>query len=71
MEMKELIKHFGTVSKAAIALEISVQAIYQWEKAGEIPRLRQSDIEVRTAYILKSDFTQKRIAKEGGHSEPE
>lgn len=68
MDMKELIQHFGSVSDAADALEVSVQAVYQWEKAGAIPPLRQSDIEVRTAYQLKSDFTARRVGKEGdGH----
>ncbi|HHU8887843.1 TPA: Cro/CI family transcriptional regulator, partial [Escherichia coli] len=36
-------------------------AVYQWLTAGEIPSLRQSDIEVRTAYKLKSDFTTRRV----------
>ncbi|MFQ0525002.1 helix-turn-helix domain-containing protein [Klebsiella quasipneumoniae] len=30
-----------------------------------MPPLRQSDIEVRTAYKLKSDFTVKRVSKDG------
>ncbi|HHQ5858227.1 TPA: Cro/CI family transcriptional regulator [Enterobacter hormaechei subsp. hoffmannii] len=37
-------------------------------RAGEIPPLRQSDIEVRTAYKLKSDFTSQRMGKEGRNS---
>jgi len=66
MDAKELIQHFGTVSNAATALEVSVQAIYNWEREGAIPPLRQSDIEVRTSYKLKSEFTSNRLRKKRG-----
>ncbi|WP_117096986.1 Cro/CI family transcriptional regulator, partial [Klebsiella pneumoniae] len=62
---EELIRHFGDVGKAAAGVGVTPGAVYQWLAAGEIPPLRQSDIEVRTAYKLKSDFTVKRVSKDG------
>ena len=59
MKPEELIRHFGSVEKAAAG--VTPGAVYQWLTAGEIPSLRQSDIEVRTAYKLKSDFTTRRV----------
>ncbi|WP_117066186.1 Cro/CI family transcriptional regulator [Klebsiella pneumoniae] len=65
MKPEELIRHFGDVEKAAVGVGVTPGAVYQWLAAGEIPPLRQSDIEVRTAYKLKSDFTVKRVSKDG------
>ena len=66
MKPEELVRHFGDdVAKAAAGVGVTPGAVYQWLAAGEIPPLRQSDIEVRTAYKLKSDFTYQRIGKEG------
>ena len=59
MKPEELIRHFGDVEKAAAGVGVTPGAV------GEIPPLRQSDIEVRTAYKLKSDFTVKRVSKDG------
>jgi hypothetical protein len=64
MKINQLISHFGTPDKAAKGLNVSVQAVYQWMQADQIPVLRQSDIEVRTGYELKSEFTLQRLAKE-------
>lgn len=64
MKPEELIRHFGDV-EAAAGVGVTPGAVYQWLAAGEIPPLRQSDIEVRTAYKLKSDFTVKRVSKDG------
>ena len=61
MKPEELIRHFGSVEKAAAGVGVTPGAVYQWLTAGEIPSLRQSDIEVRTAYKLKSDFTTRRV----------
>ncbi|WP_112039499.1 Cro/CI family transcriptional regulator [Escherichia coli] len=61
MKPEELIRHFGSVEKAAAGVGVTLGAVYQWLTAGEIPSLRQSDIEVRTAYKLKSDFTTRRV----------
>lgn len=68
MKPDELIRHFGDVEKAAEGVGVTPTAVYQWLQAGKIPRLRQSDIEVRTAYKLKSDFTSQRMGKEGRNS---
>ncbi|WP_117250224.1 Cro/CI family transcriptional regulator [Klebsiella pneumoniae] len=65
MKPEELIRHFGDVEKAAAGVGVTPGAVYQWLAAGEIPPLRQSDIEVRTAYKLKSDFTVERVSKDG------
>ena len=65
MKPEELIRPFGDVEKAAAGVGVTPGAVYQWLAAGEIPPLRQSDIEVRTAYKLKSDFTVKRVSKDG------
>lgn len=65
MKPEELIRHFGDVEKAAAGVGVTPGAVYHWLAAGEIPPLRQSDIEVRTAYKLKSDFTVKRVSKDG------
>ena len=70
MKPEELVCHFGDdVAKAAEGVGVTPGAVYQWLKVGEIPRLRQSDIEVRTAYKLKSDFTSQRMGKGGYKSE--
>ncbi|BBM28172.1 MULTISPECIES: Cro/CI family transcriptional regulator [Enterobacter cloacae complex] len=69
MKPEELVRHFGDdVAKAAEGVGVTPGAVYQWLQAGEIPPLRQSDIEVRTAYKLKSDFTSQRMGKEGRNS---
>lgn len=60
MKPDELISHFGSVKKAALGVGVSLGAVYQWIEAGEIPPMRQSDIEVRTGYKLLSDFTAQR-----------
>lgn len=65
MKPEELVRHFGDVEKAAEGVGVTPGAVYQWLQAGEIPPLRQSDIEVRTAYKLKSDFTSQRMGKKG------
>ncbi|EBX0279843.1 hypothetical protein ZM01_003921 [Salmonella enterica subsp. enterica serovar Oranienburg] len=65
MKPEELIRHFGDVEKAAEGVGVTPCAVYQWLAAGVIPPLRQSDIEVRTAYQLKSDFTARRVGKKG------
>ncbi|UGG04024.1 Cro/CI family transcriptional regulator (plasmid) [Escherichia coli] len=48
MKPEELIRHFGSVEKAAAGVRCNTPgAVYQWLTPGEIPSLRQSDIEVR------------------------
>lgn len=67
MKPEELIRHFGDVEKAAQGVGVTPGAVYQWLAAGDIPPLRQSDIEVRTAYKLKSDFTVHRVGRDGSY----
>ncbi|KAB0476547.1 Cro/Cl family transcriptional regulator [Vibrio chagasii] len=62
MNKTEVIEHFGSKSKAAVALNMSKQAIGQW--GGSVPELRQYQIEVITNGRLKSDFTKKRLRQE-------
>ena len=64
MKPKDLITHFVSVEKAAAAIGVTVGAIYQWLAAGEVPAMRQSDIEVKTAYRLLSNFTKQRHKKD-------
>ncbi|WP_237387316.1 Cro/CI family transcriptional regulator [Xenorhabdus sp. Sc-CR9] len=67
MKPNDLIIYYGDVVRAARALDVTTGAIYQWLDSGTIPKLRQSDIEVRTAYQLKSDFTLNRLAGRNIH----
>lgn len=60
MKPDDLITHYGTVEKAASAVGVTIGAVYQWLQSGEIPPMRQSDIEVRSGYQLLSDFTLQR-----------
>ncbi len=60
MKPDELITYYGTVEKAAAALGVTIDAVYKWLKAGVIPAMRQSDIEVKSDRALLSDFTLKR-----------
>ena len=59
MSPDEVITHFGghdeSVLKTSIELRCSPQAIYQWLKAGEIPRARQLEIQEKTKGRLKAD----------------
>lgn len=64
MKPDDLITHFGSVEKAAAAVGVTIGAVYQWIAAGEVPPMRQSDIEVKTAYKLLSDFTIQRHKQE-------
>ncbi|CDG88117.1 Cro/CI family transcriptional regulator [Xenorhabdus bovienii] len=61
MKPYDLIAYYGDAIRAAKYLGVTPGAIYQWMQSGTIPALRQSDIEVRTGYQLKSDFTMKRL----------
>lgn len=60
MKPDDVLDHYGSVDKAAEELGVSIGAIYQWRTAGTIPPLRQSDIEVRSGYLLLSDYTKQR-----------
>lgn len=54
MTYRQIIKHFGSVLKAAYHLEVSPQAIYGWKKQG-IDYQRQCAIEKQTEGKLKAE----------------
>jgi hypothetical protein len=54
MTYNQLIKHFGTVRKAAAFLDVSTQCIYKWGNSG-IPYESQAVIQVETGGKLKAD----------------
>lgn len=53
MNKAQVIKHFGTVKKAAAALNITHQAIYAWGDV--LPDKTQRMIELETKGKLKAD----------------
>ena len=53
MKKAEAIDHFGSPALLAKALNITVQAIWQWDE--EVPLLRQYQLERITAGALKAD----------------
>lgn len=55
MTVTDLIQHYGSGPKAAAAMGLkSASALYQWRKAGRIPKLRQVQIEHLTGGKLKA-----------------
>lgn len=59
MTPHQVIIYFGgssrKISVAARELKCTVQTIYNWLAAGEVPRPRQLDIQDRTGGKLKAD----------------
>lgn len=51
----DVITYFGGRSRAAQKLKISYQAVRDWEEAGEIPALRQWEIQGKTDGALTVD----------------
>ena len=43
----QVIKHFGTVAKAAEFFRLTKQAVYQWPERAAIPRERELELMVR------------------------
>jgi hypothetical protein len=54
MTFHDLVVHFGTVQKAAAALNCSRPTVYDWRDKG-IPDDRQLEIQERTRGCLKAD----------------
>lgn len=54
MKPLEVIEYFGSQDKAAKALSISQPALSKWVKSGEVPKLRQYQIEKVTNGKLKT-----------------
>lgn len=53
MKPKDVIKYYGTQQKAAEALGCKQPSISEWVKSGEVPKLRQYQIEKITKGKLK------------------
>lgn len=54
MTIDEVIKYYGGEMNAACSLEVSHQTIKNWKALG-IPKVRQSDIQLKTNNKLKAD----------------
>lgn len=54
MTYDQLIKHFGTQQKAALAINVKQPTVSGWKKDG-IPLMRQYNIQVITGGILQAD----------------
>lgn len=63
MTYKEVVKHFGSASKAARALSYSRQAVSDWKKNGRIPFEAQFLIQLKTNGCLKAKAP-RRLAQE-------
>jgi len=48
MTPKQVIKHFGSVQKAALAIGMTTQCVYRWQKIGHIPYPSQVIIQMLT-----------------------
>jgi molybdenum-dependent DNA-binding transcriptional regulator ModE len=53
MNPEQVVKHFGSQSKAARAVKLSRQAIWNWLKRRQVPELYQYRLEELTAGKLK------------------
>lgn len=54
MKVDDVIAHFGTATAAARALGVTKGAVSQWVTAGQIPSLRQYQIERVTGGALRA-----------------
>jgi len=55
MDIKTVIKHFGTQAKLAKAINATQPAISNWKKRKRIPALQQLRIEQATGGKIKAD----------------
>ena len=62
MNPKQLVDHFGTQVAAAKALGVKQPSIAQWMSDGEIPIIRQYQIEMATNGALRADLPANREA---------
>lgn len=56
MLYRDLLQHFGGLSKAAKALEFSKQTIHSWKARGSIPFEAQFRIQLKTRGRLKASL---------------
>jgi hypothetical protein len=54
MTPKQVIKHFGSVQKTALAIGMTTQCVYKWQKNNEIPYPSQRIIELLTDHKLEA-----------------
>lgn len=64
MEYKELVRHFGGLSKAARKLGITRQTVYAWNQRNRIPSRWQVRIERISKGELLADAESKREVME-------
>lgn len=64
MLYKELIEHFGGLSKAARALDFSKQTVHGWGKRGSIPFEAQFRIQLKTKGMFTASL--KELSKKNG-----
>jgi len=60
MKTQDVIAHYGSVARAANALNLSRLAIYKWGE--DVPPSREFELEVKTAGVLVSDYTRNQAA---------
>lgn len=58
MLYEELIDHFGGLTKAAKALELSKQTVHGWKARGAIPFEAQFRIQLKTKHRLKASLSE-------------
>jgi len=58
MTLEEVIKFFGGKANTARELDITYQAVQDWERRGTIPRGRQFEIQVMTGGRLQADSSE-------------
>lgn len=55
MKVSDVIAYYGNQNRTAIQLEISREAVRKWVAKGEVPKLRQYQIQAQTKGALKVD----------------
>ncbi len=61
MNAKQVVEFFGTQVKAAQALGIAQSSIAEWVSSGDVPMVRQYQIEIATEGQLRADLPALRI----------
>ena len=68
MTPQQVIDHFGGVTAAARALELSQPTVSEWKQNDRIPYLRQLDIERKTKKALKADKPERKPSDRRPHA---
>lgn len=55
MDYDDVLEHFGSLTKAAAALDLAKQTVHRW-KGGEIPFEKQFIIQMKTKGKLKAQL---------------